>query len=350
MDGTVSDMTEQRLQEIEAWVAQEMTYLCDMGCDAASTPLARMKAVEALIAEVRLQAQQNTSLREDCDFHIQQRDAALAERDAARQEAADLSLQLKIAETALKDVRQELAHWQTCSQCGEQMDAPGHCTSGQAEWAKGQSEMLEQAIAERDMWKARAEAQVQVIRHEPRAKDLAAALAEVALLREQVAGLDREVKRGYLAERDYQATNLKLIDDLKAARRNEMPWNLENVARRWGWDGQQALSCFFDDQIYARHTELVHGQLHGPSCPYRGGDEDSCTCRPEELASRWKAQWLLVKTERDAVQSALDSLVVMAHTNPTQPLAYALRTVPITVAIVSQDVSVLPEAPHGEEA
>lgn len=43
----------------------------------------------------------------------------------------------------------------------------------------------------------------------------------------------------------------------------------------------------------ALRADLVRGQLHGPCCPYREGKEDSCTCRPEELAARWKSRWIL---------------------------------------------------------
>ena len=50
-----------------------------------------------------------------------------------------------------------------------------------------------------------------------RLRDVLAIVAEVRSLREQVAGLDREVKRGYIAERDYQAANLKLSAERYAA-------------------------------------------------------------------------------------------------------------------------------------
>lgn len=44
----------------------------------------------------------------------------------------------------------ELTKWQTCSGCGEKMDAPGHCTNAETEWIKGQLANLEQAHDERD--------------------------------------------------------------------------------------------------------------------------------------------------------------------------------------------------------
>lgn len=51
----------------------------------------------------------------------------------------------------------EVTKWQTCSGCGEKMDAPGHCTSAAAEWNAGHMAMLEQAHNERDAAVARAE-------------------------------------------------------------------------------------------------------------------------------------------------------------------------------------------------
>lgn len=82
-------MDEQRLQEIEAWVAQELAYLCEIGCTQSSSPFARIKAVEALIAEVRRLRQDNATLTEirqkGCDCadddacrYARERDAALA--------------------------------------------------------------------------------------------------------------------------------------------------------------------------------------------------------------------------------------------------------------------------------
>jgi len=49
-----------------------------------------------------------------------------------------------------REGQEQLAYWKTSSGCGEQMDAPGHCTNAETEWIKGQLANLEQAHDERD--------------------------------------------------------------------------------------------------------------------------------------------------------------------------------------------------------
>lgn len=43
-------------------------------------------------------------------------------------------------------LREEIRHWQTCSNCGETMDAPGHCTNAETEATKGFALMHEEAL------------------------------------------------------------------------------------------------------------------------------------------------------------------------------------------------------------
>ena len=40
----------------------------------------------------------------------------------------------------------ELAHWKTCSFCGQQMEAPGHCSDGETEQVAGLKSMHEQTL------------------------------------------------------------------------------------------------------------------------------------------------------------------------------------------------------------
>jgi hypothetical protein len=61
--------------------------------------------------------------------------------ETLRQERDDYKVELARERSIASNLTSDLAHWQTCSLCGERMDAPGLCQKGRDEERDGYQAM-----------------------------------------------------------------------------------------------------------------------------------------------------------------------------------------------------------------
>lgn len=137
--------TPEQVAALEQWAKQERDYAFEMGCGTDYTSVNKLRDVIALCA-------------------------------------------------AWREGQEQLAYWKTCSGCGEQMDAPGHCTNAETEWIKGQLANLEQAHDERDD-----------------------ARQHVEMLEKSLASLSQQREEAYQSALDWKGTWGQTQDRLNAA-------------------------------------------------------------------------------------------------------------------------------------
>lgn len=139
--------THEQVAALEQWV-----QWCKVLHDTLSTRAVPGDLILALIASWRegQEERERIQLHPTCQaLHCERDEWVAAWNEVSRARDAALA--------RAEQLEKEVAHWKTCSGCGEQMDAPGHCTNADTEWIKGHMDMLEQAHDERDAALARAE-------------------------------------------------------------------------------------------------------------------------------------------------------------------------------------------------